>query len=42
MSPGNELTADSTVLVVGASLAGWRAVETLRSEGFDGKISLIG
>jgi 3-phenylpropionate/trans-cinnamate dioxygenase ferredoxin reductase component len=42
VSPGTELTADSTVLVVGASLAGWRAVETLRSEGFDGKISLIG
>jgi NADPH-dependent 2,4-dienoyl-CoA reductase/sulfur reductase-like enzyme len=42
MSRGTELTADSTVLVVGASLAGWRAVETLRSEGFDGKISLIG
>ena len=42
MSPGNELTADSTVLVVGASLAGWRAVETLRAEGFDGTISLIG
>jgi 3-phenylpropionate/trans-cinnamate dioxygenase ferredoxin reductase subunit len=42
MSPGNELTADSTVLVVGASLAGWRAVETLRAEGFDGAISLIG
>jgi 3-phenylpropionate/trans-cinnamate dioxygenase ferredoxin reductase component len=42
VSPGNELTADSTVLVVGASLAGWRAVETLRAEGFDGSISLIG
>jgi 3-phenylpropionate/trans-cinnamate dioxygenase ferredoxin reductase subunit len=42
MSPENQLTADSTVLVVGASLAGWRAVETLRGEGFDGKISLIG
>ena len=42
MSPSKELTGDSTVLVVGASLAGWRAVETLRSEGFDGKISLIG
>jgi 3-phenylpropionate/trans-cinnamate dioxygenase ferredoxin reductase subunit len=42
MSPSEELTGDSTVLVVGASLAGWRAVETLRSEGFDGKISLIG
>jgi 3-phenylpropionate/trans-cinnamate dioxygenase ferredoxin reductase subunit len=42
MSQRNELSADSTVLVVGASLAGWRAVETLRSEGFDGTISLIG
>jgi len=42
MSPSGDLSADSTVLVVGASLAGWRAVETLRTEGFDGKISLIG
>ena len=42
MSPGEEWNADRTILVVGASLAGWRAVETLRSEGFDGKISLIG
>src|SRR5208283_3623660 len=33
---------DSTVLVVGASLAGWRAVETLRTEGYEGAISLIG
>ena len=30
------------VVVVGASLAGWRAVETLRTEGFEGSISLIG
>ena len=42
MSPSEELPADSTVVVVGASLAGWRAVETLRSEGFDGSISLVG
>jgi 3-phenylpropionate/trans-cinnamate dioxygenase ferredoxin reductase component len=42
VSPGEDLSEDSTVLVVGASLAGWRAVETLRTEGFDGKISLIG
>jgi 3-phenylpropionate/trans-cinnamate dioxygenase ferredoxin reductase component len=42
MSPSEELSGDSTVLVVGASLAGWRAVETLRTEGFEGKISLIG
>lgn len=30
------------VVVVGGSLAGLRAVETLRSGGFDGRISLIG
>ena len=29
-------------MIVGASLAGWRAVETLRAEGFDGTISLVG
>jgi NADPH-dependent 2,4-dienoyl-CoA reductase/sulfur reductase-like enzyme len=31
-----------TVVVVGASLAGWRAVETLRAEGFEGAITLVG
>lgn len=31
-----------SIIVVGASLAGWRAVETLRSEGFDGDITLVG
>ena len=36
------LHADGTVVVVGASLAGWRAVETLRAEGFEGSISLVG
>jgi NADPH-dependent 2,4-dienoyl-CoA reductase/sulfur reductase-like enzyme len=30
------------VVVVGASLAGWRAVETLRNDGFEGRITLIG
>jgi NADPH-dependent 2,4-dienoyl-CoA reductase/sulfur reductase-like enzyme len=30
------------VVVVGASLAGLRAVETLRTEGFDGPLTLIG
>jgi 3-phenylpropionate/trans-cinnamate dioxygenase ferredoxin reductase subunit len=30
------------VVVVGASLAGWRAVETLRNEGFKGTITLVG
>jgi 3-phenylpropionate/trans-cinnamate dioxygenase ferredoxin reductase component len=30
------------VIVVGASLTGWRAVETLRAEGFEGQITLVG
>ena len=40
-SPG-ALPADGRVVVVGASLAGLRAVETLREEGFEGDISLVG
>ncbi|MGK0225632.1 MAG: NADPH-dependent 2,4-dienoyl-CoA reductase/sulfur reductase-like enzyme, partial [Thermoproteota archaeon] len=31
-----------SIAVVGASLAGLRAVETLRSEGFDGDLHLVG
>src|SRR6516162_3206693 len=31
-----------SVIVVGASLAGWRATETLRAEGFAGTIALVG
>jgi 3-phenylpropionate/trans-cinnamate dioxygenase ferredoxin reductase subunit len=31
-----------SVIVVGASLAGWRATEALRAEGFAGKITLLG
>ncbi len=42
MTPPDGLRADDTVVVVGASLAGWRAVEALRQEGFDGSISLVG
>jgi 3-phenylpropionate/trans-cinnamate dioxygenase ferredoxin reductase subunit len=34
--------AMDSVIVVGASLAGWRATEALRAEGFKGKISLVG
>ncbi len=37
-----QLGAESTVIVVGASLAGWRAVEALRTEGYEGTISLVG
>jgi NADPH-dependent 2,4-dienoyl-CoA reductase/sulfur reductase-like enzyme len=36
------LRPDGTAVIVGASLAGWRAVETLRSEGFTGTITLVG
>ncbi len=42
MTEAGGLTADSTVVVVGASLAGWRAVETLRAEGFRGQLTLVG
>lgn len=36
------MTAPSSVTIVGASLAGLRAAETLRRDGFDGPIALIG
>jgi NADPH-dependent 2,4-dienoyl-CoA reductase/sulfur reductase-like enzyme len=36
------IASDDAVVVVGASLAGWRAVETLRAEGFEGDITLVG
>jgi 3-phenylpropionate/trans-cinnamate dioxygenase ferredoxin reductase component len=36
------MTSDTTFLIVGASLAGAKAAETLREEGFDGRVLLIG
>ncbi len=36
------MPAGSTFVIVGASLAGAKAAETLREEGFDGRIVLIG
>ena len=36
------MTTDQTHVIVGASLAGARAADTLRQEGFDGRIVLIG
>jgi len=36
------MPTSQTFVIVGASLAGAKAVETLRSEGFDGRIVLIG
>jgi 3-phenylpropionate/trans-cinnamate dioxygenase ferredoxin reductase component len=36
------LSSNGSVVVVGASLAGWRAVETLRADGFQGDITLVG
>lgn len=36
------MPAASTFAIVGASLAGAKAAETLRTEGFDGRVVLIG
>ncbi|HXG41539.1 MAG TPA: FAD-dependent oxidoreductase [Dehalococcoidia bacterium] len=36
------MAAPSTVVIVGANLAGGRAAEALRKEGFDGRIFLVG
>ena len=36
------MTADNTMVIVGASLAGARAAQTLREQGFDGPVVLIG
>ncbi len=36
------MAADTTFLIVGASLGGAKAAEALRAEGFDGRIVLIG
>jgi 3-phenylpropionate/trans-cinnamate dioxygenase ferredoxin reductase component len=36
------MTVDMTHLIVGASLAGAKAAETLRADGFDGRVVLIG
>jgi 3-phenylpropionate/trans-cinnamate dioxygenase ferredoxin reductase component len=36
------MSSDQTFVIVGASLAGAKAAETLRAEGFDGRLVLIG
>ena len=36
------MTSDQTFVIVGASLAGAKAAETLREDGFDGRLVLIG
>jgi 3-phenylpropionate/trans-cinnamate dioxygenase ferredoxin reductase subunit len=36
------MTAEQTFVIVGASLAGAKAAETLRHEGFDGRVVLVG
>jgi 3-phenylpropionate/trans-cinnamate dioxygenase ferredoxin reductase subunit len=36
------MTSDQTFVIVGAALAGAKAAETLRAEGFDGRVVLIG
>ncbi len=42
MTAPDALATDGTAVVVGASLAGWRAVETLRAEGFEGTLTMVG
>src|SRR5687767_9793223 len=36
------MTSEKTHIIVGASLAGAKAAETLRHEGFDGRVVMIG
>jgi 3-phenylpropionate/trans-cinnamate dioxygenase ferredoxin reductase component len=36
------MTSDQTFVIVGTSLAGAKAAETLRAEGFDGRVVLVG
>jgi 3-phenylpropionate/trans-cinnamate dioxygenase ferredoxin reductase component len=36
------MTSDRTHVIIGASLAGAKAAETLRQEGFDGRVVLVG
>ena len=36
------MTSDQTRVIVGASLAGAKAAETLRKEGFEGRVVLVG
>ena len=36
------MTADQTFVIVGAGLAGAKAAQTLREEGFDGRVVLVG
>jgi NADPH-dependent 2,4-dienoyl-CoA reductase/sulfur reductase-like enzyme len=38
----SEFKANGRIVIVGASLAGLRAAETLRDEGFNGKLTIIG
>ena len=39
---GKRVTDRSHIVVVGASLAGTRAVEAIRRTGFDARVSLVG
>lgn len=42
MATQGGLAPEGSAVIVGASLAGWRAVQTLREEGFQGRITLVG
>ncbi len=42
MTAPDAVTAPERIVVIGASLAGLRAAEALRDEGFTGELTLIG
>ena len=42
MGKGSAVTENGRIVIVGASLAGLRAAEALRKEGFLGRLTIIG
>ncbi len=41
-APAGPLPIDGAVTIVGTSLAGWRAAQALRNEGFQGRVVMVG
>jgi 3-phenylpropionate/trans-cinnamate dioxygenase ferredoxin reductase component len=40
--PGETMSIPQSIVIIGASLAGAKAAEALRNEGFDGRVTLVG